>query len=282
MNKSTKQFFHALFRRKIVVISALIILFFLICAIASPLMATHDPNEMNLKDKLLGCSMEHLLGTDQFGRDLYSRIVYGSRIAFIVGVLSVILAGVVGTILGMVSGYFGGIVDSVIMRLTEAINAIPSIILALALVAIFGRSFLMLPIVLGVSSIPGYARMMRGQVLTVRELDYVQASRIRGNSSMVTMAKHIFPNCLSPMIVIMTQSIGSTILGEAALSFLGAGIEPPTASWGAMVNDGYKYLYTNPSFAIIPGIAVILLVLAFNIFGDGIRDALDPRLRGSK
>lgn len=282
MSKTTKRFFHTLFHRKIVVVSALIILFFLLCAIASPLLATHDPNAMDLKNILKDCSAEHWLGTDQFGRDLYSRIVYGSRIAFIVGVLSVILAGIVGTVLGLVAGYFGGIVDSVIMRLTEAINAIPSIILALALVAIFGRSFLMLPVVLGVSSIPGYARMMRGQVLTVRELDYVQASRIRGNSNIVTMAKHIFPNCLSPMIVIMTQSIGSTILGEAALSFLGAGIEPPTASWGAMVNDGYKYLMTHPGFSIIPGIAVILLVLAFNIFGDGIRDAMDPRMRGAE
>lgn len=282
MKQSAKLFFHTLFRRKIVVVAALIILFFFICAVASPLLATHNPNEMILKDKLQGCSAEHLLGTDQLGRDLYSRIVYGSRIAFIVGVLSVILAGIVGTIIGLVAGYFGGIVDSILMRIIEAIMAIPSIILALALVAIFGRSFLMLPVVLGVSAIPGYARMMRGQVLTVRELDYVQASRIRGNSSIITMAKHIFPNCLSPMIVIMTQSIGSTILGEAALSFLGAGIEPPTASWGAMVNDGYKYLYTNPGFAIIPGVAVILLVLAFNIFGDGVRDALDPRMRGGK
>lgn len=282
MNKSTKRFFQTLFHRKIVIAAAVVILFFFVCAVASPLMATHDPNEMDLRNMLRGCSAEHWLGTDQFGRDLYSRIVYGSRIAFVVGVLSVIVAGVVGTVIGLVSGYFGGIVDSILMRLIEAIMAIPSIILALALVAIFGRSFSILPVVLGVSSIPGYARMMRGQVLTVRELDYVQASRIRGNSNLVTMARHIFPNCLSPMIVIMTQSIGSAILGEAALSFLGAGIEPPTASWGSMVNDGYKYLMTHPDFSIIPGLAVILLVLAFNIFGDGIRDALDPRMRGTK
>ena len=137
-------------------------------------------------------------------------------------------------------------------------------------------------IVLGISAIPGFARMMRGQVLTVRDLDYVSASRIRGNSNFVTMVKHILPNCLSPMIIVMTQSIGGTILSEAGLSFLGAGVLPPTASWGAMVNDGYTYLEKCPVFALAPGTAVILLVLAFNIFGDGLRDALDPRMRGRR
>ena len=139
----------------------------------------------------------------------------------------------------------------------------------------------MLIFVLGISAIPGFARMMRGQVLSIREMDYVAASRIRGNSNLATMVRHIFPNCLSPIIVIMTQSIGGSILAEAAMSFLGAGIVPPTASWGAMVNAGYSYIYDAPLFALAPGIAIILLVLAFNIFGDGLRDALDPRLRGT-
>ena len=139
----------------------------------------------------------------------------------------------------------------------------------------------MLIFVLGVSAIPNFARMMRGQVLSVREMDYVAASRIRGNSNTSTMVRHILPNCISPIIVIMTQSIGGSILAEASMSFLGAGIVPPTASWGAMVNDGYSYIYDAPLFALAPGVAIILLVLAFNIFGDGLRDALDPRLRGA-
>ncbi len=281
MNDKAKIFFRTLFSRKLVVVSALVILFFLLCAVASPVFATHDPNQQNLAEFLQGASSRHWLGTDQYGRDVYSRIVYGTRIAFIVGIFSVIMSGIVGTVFGLLSGYFGGWVDNVIMRIVEAMMAIPPLILALALVAILGRSMTMLTVVLAVSNIPPFARMMRGQVLTVRDLDYVSASRIRGNRSFVTMLRHILPNCLSPMIVIMTQSIGNTILAEAALSFLGAGILPPTASWGAMVNDGYRYLTTNSLFALAPGFAIIILVLAFNIFGDGLRDALDPRLRGA-
>lgn len=279
MSENTKRFFRTLFGRKLVVASAIIILFFMLCAVASPLLATHDPDAQKLSEFLQGVSSKHWLGTDQYGRDLYSRIVYGARIAFLIGILSVIISGVIGTFIGLISGYFGGWVDDALMRVIEAVMAIPALILALALVAILGNSMIMLTVVLGISNIPPFARMMRGQVLVVRDLDYVSASRIRGNRNIITMLRHILPNCLSPMIVIMTQSIGGTILAEAALSFLGAGIQPPTASWGSMVNDGYRYLTSNSLFALAPGIAIILLVLAFNIFGDGLRDALDPRLR---
>ena len=281
MLQKARKFCTVLFSRKIVLISTLVILFFAICAIASPLMAPCDPYEQDLSRRLEGVSSEHWLGTDQLGRDLYSRIVYGSRVAFMVGILAVIAAAVMGCAIGLISGYFGGWVDQVLMRLMEAQMSIPPLILALALVAVFGRSIPMLIFVLGVSAIPNFARMMRGQVLSVREMDYVAASRIRGNSNTATMVRHILPNCISPIIVIMTQSIGGSILAEASMSFLGAGIVPPTASWGAMVNDGYSYIYDAPLFALAPGVAIILLVLAFNIFGDGLRDALDPRLRGA-
>lgn len=277
-----KRFFRALFNRKIVAVALVVILFFLICAVASPLLATHDPNLNDLYSVTQGPSSEHILGTDQLGRDVYSRIVYGARVAFLVGILAVLISAVLGSAIGLVAGYFGGWIDNVLMRIVEAMMAIPPVVLALALVAIFGRSVPMLILVLGISNVPSFARMMRGQVLTVRDLDYVSASRIRGNSDFTTMVKHILPNCLSPMIIVMTQSIGGTILAEAGLSFLGAGVLPPTASWGAMVNDGYTYLEKCPVFALAPGTAVILLVLAFNIFGDGLRDALDPRLRGSR
>ncbi len=280
--KNAKRFFKALFARKIVIVALLVVLFFALCAVASPLIATHDPYEQNLREKLKPPSKEHILGTDQLGRDVYSRIVYGSRVAFVVGILAVAISAVIGSLIGLVAGYFGGWVDNVLMRIVEAMMAIPPIVLALALVAIFGRKISMLTIVLGISNVPGFARMMRGQVLTVRDLDYVSASRIRGNSNMKTMLKHILPNCLSPLIIVMTQSIGGTILAEAGLSFLGAGIMPPTASWGAMVNDGYTKLEKAPVFALAPGCAVILLVLALNILGDGIRDALDPRLRSAQ
>ena len=279
---NSKRFFRALFARKIVAVALVVILFFFLCAVASPLLATHDPNLNDLYSVTKGPSAEHILGTDQLGRDVYSRIVYGARVAFLVGILAVLISAVLGSAIGLVAGYFGGWVDDVLMRIVEAMMAIPPVVLALALVAIFGRSVPMLILVLGISAIPGFARMMRGQVLTVRDLDYVSASRIRGNSNFVTMVKHILPNCLSPMIIVMTQSIGGTILSEAGLSFLGAGVLPPTASWGAMVNDGYTYLEKCPVFALAPGTAVILLVLAFNIFGDGLRDALDPRMRGRR
>lgn len=281
MRKRARRFLAVLFGRKIVLISAIVILFFAFCAVASPLMAPCDPYEQDLSNRLAGASSQHWLGTDQLGRDLYSRIVYGTRVAFLVGILAVFIAAALGCAVGLVSGYFGGWVDNILMRIMEAQMAIPPLILAMALVAVFGRSIPMLIFVLGISAIPGFARMMRGQVLSIREMDYVAASRIRGNSNLATMVRHIFPNCLSPIIVIMTQSIGGSILAEAAMSFLGAGIVPPTASWGAMVNAGYSYIYDAPLFALAPGIAIILLVLAFNIFGDGLRDALDPRLRGT-
>ena len=279
--KKLSNFLTVLFGRKIVLVAAVVVGFFLLCAAASPLIAPYDPNAIDLTSMLEGPSAEHIFGTDQHGRDLFSRIVYGSRMAFLVGVLAVLVATVIGVFIGLVAGYFGGAVDSVLMRIIEAEMSIPGIMLALALVATFGNSTGMLIFILGFSAIPPYARMMRAQVLSVRELDYVASSRIIGNSDLKTMLRHVFPNCLSPIIVLMSQSIGATILSEASLSYLGAGIMPPTASWGKMVSEGYQYLTTSPLFALLPGVAVILLVLSFNILGDGLRDALDPRMRGN-
>ena len=279
--KKLSNFLTVLFGRKIVLVAAVVVGFFLLCAVASPLIAPYDPNAIDLTSMLEGPSAEHIFGTDQHGRDLFSRIVYGSRMAFLVGVLAVLVATVIGVFIGLVAGYFGGAVDSVLMRVIEAEMSIPGIMLALALVATFGNSTGMLIFILGFSAIPPYARMMRAQVLSVRELDYVASSRIIGNSDLKTMLRHVFPNCLSPIIVLMSQSIGATILSEASLSYLGAGIMPPTASWGKMVSEGYQYLTTSPLFALLPGVAIILLVLSFNILGDGLRDALDPRMRGN-
>ena len=279
--KELSNFLTVLFGRKIVLVAAVLVGFLLLCAVASPLIAPYDPNAIDLTSMLEGPSAEHIFGTDQHGRDLFSRIVYGSRMAFLVGVLAVLVATVIGVFIGLVAGYFGGAVDSVLMRIIEAEMSIPGIMLALALVATFGNSTGMLIFILGFSAMAPYARMMRAQVLSVRELDYVASSRIIGNSDLKTMLRHVFPNCLSPIIVLMSQSIGATILSEASLSYLGAGIMPPTASWGKMVSEGYQYLTTSPLFALLPGVAVILLVLSFNILGDGLRDALDPRMRGN-
>ena len=254
--KKLSNFLTVLFGRKIVLVAAVVVGFFLLCAVASPLIAPYDPNAIDLTSMLEGPSAEHIFGTDQHGRDLFSRIVYGSRMAFLVGVLAVLVATVIGVFIGLVAGYFGGAVDSVLMRIIEAEMSIPGIMLALALVATFGNSTGMLIFILGFSAIPPYARMMRAQVLSVRELDYVASSRIIGNSDLKTMLRHVFPNCLSPIIVLMSQSIGATILSEASLSYLGAGIMPPTASWGKMVSEGYQYLTTSPLFALLPGVAV--------------------------
>lgn len=275
-----QKFIKTLFGRKIVLVSFIGIVFFILIAVFAPLLAPADPNKTNLMDSLKGPCAEYLLGTDNSGRDVLSRILYGTRISLIVGVLAVVIACAIGTFFGMTAGYFGGIVDDVINRVSEAIRAIPQIIFAMALCAVFGGGIINLSIVLGISNMAIYIRMMRGQVLSIKESDYIMAGRLQGNSNFRLMFRHILPNSISPIIVTMTQQVGQTILAEAGLSFLGLGISQPTASWGSIVSDGRNYLLQNPTFSIAPGICIALLVIFLNTLGDGIRDALDPRLRG--
>lgn len=273
-------FFKVLFSRKVVLVSAIGILFFIVVAALAPVISPFDPNEAFFADSLSEPNATYWLGTDMHGRDVLSRIIYGSRVSLVIGLLAVCIACVAGTFLGLVSGYVGGIVDDVITRISEAIRSIPQVILAMALTAVFGGGILNLAIILGISNVVAYVRMMRGQVLTIKESDYIMAARLQGQSNMGIMLKHILPNSVSPIIVLMTQQVGATILAEAGLSFLGLGISAPTASWGSMVNEGRMYLLQNPVFAIVPGLCVALLVIFLNTFGDGVRDALDPRLRG--
>lgn len=275
-----KKFTRTLFSRKIVIVSGIFILLFILVALFAPLISPYDPDYADFSAYLQGPSAKHLLGTDSYGRDVVSRIIYGTRVSLIIGVLAVIIACAVGTFFGMVAGYFGGFVDDVINRLTEAIRAIPQVVLAMALTAVFGGGIRNLAMILGISSMAGYVRMMRGQVLSIRESDYIMAAKLQGNKNFRLMFKHILPNSISPIIVMMTQQVGNTILAEAGLSFLGLGISAPTASWGSMVSDGRMFLLQNPVFALAPGICVAILVICLNMFGDGVRDALDPRLRG--
>ena len=186
----------------------------------------------------------------------------------------------IGSFLGMIAAYFGGVVDAVIMRTNEALRSVPAVVLAMALVSVFGGGVKNVAIILGISTIPGYVLMMRAQVLSVSGMDYVTAARLQGNRSMRLLLRHVLPNCLSPLIVMMTQQVGSTILAEAGLSFLGVGISVPTASWGTMVAEGKSVLLQNPMLGLMPGVCVAILVISLNTMGDGIRDALDPRLRG--
>ena len=226
-------------------------------------------------------SKQHLLGTDSLGRDILSRIIYGARVSLAVGFIAVGVGGFLGMSLGMLSGYFGGVIDMLIMRFIDAMMAIPPLLLALVLGVSLGGGLYSVMIALGISLLPTYARLMRGQVLSVKQADYVKASEVVGCSDFSIMTRHVFPNCLPPLIVLVTLNLGVAILSEASLSFLGLGISPPGAAWGAMVYDGYIYLLTNPLISFAPGICILLVVLAFNIVGDGLRDALDPRLRGT-
>lgn len=279
-NGRWKKTVKTLFARKVAVVSAVVVALFIVMAVFAPLITPYDPNFADFASFLQGPSKAHLLGTDNYGRDVLSRIIYGTRVSLIIGVLAVMIACVIGTFFGMVAGYFGGIVDDVINRITEAIRAIPQIILAMALTAVFGSGIRNLAIILGISSMAGYVRMMRGQVLTIKQSDYIMAGKLQGNKNFRLMFRHILPNSISPIIVMMTQQVGQTILAEAGLSFLGLGISAPTASWGSMVSEGRLFLLQNPVFALTPGVCVAVLVICLNMLGDGVRDALDPRLRG--
>ena len=261
-------------------VSTIGLILIVIMAVFAPILAPYDPNEQSLMDALKTPSSQYLLGTDNYGRDILSRIIYGARVSLIVGVLAVGIACAVGTFFGMLAGFFGGIVDDVINRISEAIRAIPQIVLAMALCAVFGGGIINLSIILGISNVAVYIRMMRGQVLSIKETDYVMAAKLQGNKSLRLMFKHVLPNCISPIIVQMTLQVGQTILSEAGLSFLGLGISAPTASWGSIVSDGRVYLMQNPFFALAPGVCIALLVIFLNTVGDGVRDALDPRMRG--
>lgn len=257
-----------------------IVLVFLV-AIAAPLVATQDPNIVDGRNALQTPSADHWFGTDRLGRDVFSRIAYGSRISLQVGVLAVLFAGALGVPLGLIAGYFGGIWDGIVMRWSDSIIAFPNIVLALALVLVLGPSVLTLMFALGLGASPAYARLVRGQVLAVRELDFVMSARSAGASDLRILAQHVFPNVAAPIIVASSLSMAGAVLAEASLSFLGVGIRPPTATWGGMLQESYDLIYVAPWLSLFPGAAIFLLTLSLNLVGDGLRDALDPRIRRS-
>ena len=270
-----------MFSRKSVVVCMAMLLIMILASVFAPVVAPFDPYKQDLMNMLKGVSSSHILGTDAMGRDVFTRILYGGRVSFAVGLVSVLIAGAAGMVLGLTAGMMGGIVDSVIMRIMDAMMSVPMIIMSLFLGSIFGKGLGNICLAIGISMIPSYARVTRGQVLSVKEMDYVTAATLCGASKVKNAVVHIFPNCLSANIVLMTMNLGNAILNEAALSFLGMGINPPLASWGSMVNDGYKYMSSSPIIAIAPGVFIMLVVLCFNMMGDALRDALDPKLRGT-
>jgi ABC-type dipeptide/oligopeptide/nickel transport system permease subunit len=249
-------------------------------AIFAEWLAPHDPYRGNLADSLAQPSRQYLLGTDIQGRDTLSRLIFGARTVLLVGFVTVGIAAVVGITLGLVAGHFGGITNIIIMRSMDALMGFPMLLLALLIAAVLGGGIHNVIIALSVATTPGYARTMYGLTLSIKENDYIMAQRAMGASNLRNMVVHILPNALPPVIVLVTLQLGSLILAEAGLSFIGIGIKPPGAAWGAMVFDGYRYLRTNPLLSFAPGLAIMLVVFAFNMVGDGLRDALDPRLRG--
>jgi peptide/nickel transport system permease protein len=276
-----RRFIRVLFGRKIVLFGSIIILLNILVAIFAPLLAPYDPYEQNLNQALKAPSAEHWLGTDPLGRDELSRIIYGTRVSLEVGIIAVGIAAILGFTAGLLSGYFGGLLDTIVMRIVDALMAIPPMVLTLAVSAALGGGLqnIMIAVALGMS--PEYCRMIRSMAITIKQTEYITAGHAIGASNVRVMLRHILPNAFPPLIVLVTLSIGFAILLEASLSFLGIGIAPPGAAWGSMVNDGYRYLMTNPILSFAPGACIMVVVLSVNLLGDGLRDALDPRLRGA-
>jgi peptide/nickel transport system permease protein len=276
-----RYFRKAFFGRGVVIFGFVIVILFIIIAAFAPLIAPYNPYTQDLDHILEKPSSNHWLGTDTVGRDTLSRIIYGSRTSLMVGVVTVALAAGIGMSLGLVAGYFGGITYVLIMRFIDALMAVPMILLALTIAAVLGGGLGNVVIAIGIALIPVYTRLMCGQAMTIKQYDYIIAARSLGANDLVIMIKHVAPNCFAPLIVLITMQIGISILAEAGLSFLGIGINPPGAAWGSMVSEGYRYLTVSPILSFAPGVAIMLVVFAFNMIGDGLRDALDPRLRGT-
>lgn len=275
-----KRFRRVFFQRKLVMFGLAVLIVMTFTAIFAEWLAPHNPYRGNMADSLFQPCKKYPLGTDILGKDTLSRLIFGTRTAFMVGFITVGIASIIGVTLGLLAGYLGGIVNMIIMRVMDAFMCFPMLLFALVIAAVLGGGIQNVIIALSVATVPGYARVMHGLTLSVRENDYILAEHAMGANNMRTMLRHILPNALPPMIVLVTLQLGMLVLAEANLSFLGIGIEPPGAAWGSMVNDGRQYLLTNPVLSFAPAFTIMLVVFAFNMVGDGLRDALDPRLRG--
>jgi len=276
--------FHRIFKvmmdRKVVAVGLVVTIVTILVAIFAPWIAPYDPYDQDLKAVRQEPSSSHLLGTDRLGRDVLSRIIVGTRVSIMVGVVAVVIAGGLGMTLGLIAGYFGGWPNTIIMRFIDALLALPPMILILAIATLLGGGLKNVLIALGIGMMPTYCRLMCGQILSLRENDYITAARSIGASNSRIMTRHLLPNSFAPLLVLLTTNLGTAILLEASLSFLGIGIMPPTPTWGGLVNEGYEFLISNPLLSIAPGMVIFILVLSVNMVGDGLRDAIDPRLRG--
>jgi len=266
-------------KRKVSVMGGIILTLFVLLAIFGPMLTPYSPIEQDLSNSYQGISSKHWLGTDNLGRDTLTRIIYGSRISFLVSIVSVGTGLLAGLILGSISGYYGGRIDTVIMRFVDMLLAFPGILLAIVIVAILGNGLINTMIAVAIFTTPDFARIIRGSVMSIKETEFIEASRALGADDFRIIFRHILPNSLSPMIVQGTLMMGTAILIASGLSFIGLGIQPPNPEWGAMLSDARDYLRSAPLIAIAPGISITLVVLSFSLVGDGLRDALDPKLK---
>ncbi|MED4586540.1 ABC transporter permease [Brevibacillus choshinensis] len=265
-----------LFRNKTAMAGAIILILFTIGCVCAPWIAPYPIDQMNFKDRMMEPGAKHLLGTDDFGRDIFSRLLYGGRISLLTGLITVTIASAIGVTLGIIAGYYRRL-EIYIMQVMDILLALPALLLAIAIIAVLGPGLTNAMIAIVIAVIPSYVRVVRASVLTIREKEYIEAVRALGIKDAVILAKHILPNILSPIIVLMTLQFGSSILAAAALSFLGLGAQPPVPEWGAMVYVGKAFLGQAWWMSMFPGMAIMLVVLGFNLLGDGLRDALDPK-----
>lgn len=273
------QIFFRLRRNKAAMLGLVIFLVGVLIAVFAPLIMTHDYAAMDVAARLQGPSAEHFFGTDELGRDLFSRVIYGSRYSLAIGVCAILLAAVIGVILGVIAGYFGGWVDNLIMRFLDVIQSIPALLLVIVIAAVLGTGFAMTVLALSVSYIPAIARLLRASILEVREQEYIEAAHSINCSKLQIIIQHILPNSFAPVIVNLTMGVAGCITASATLSFIGLGVRPPEPEWGALLTGGREFMRTCPYMVIFTGIAIMITVLALNLFGDGLRDAMDPKLR---
>jgi peptide/nickel transport system permease protein len=280
-NSPLRSFWRRFSRSRTGLVGLIIVSLFIIAAALAPVIARQDPIKQNIRFKLQAPSAAHLLGTDELGRDILARLVFGSRISLMIGVVSVLIGLAAGVAIGLLAGYFGGWLDRTLMACIDIMLAFPGVLLAIGMAAALGPSLFNAMLAIGIWSVPTFARLARGSALQVKELDYVTAAQSLGARTFRIMARHILPNSLASIIVYSTLLSGTAILTSAALSFLGLGVQPPTPEWGAMVSAGRAYLREAPHVITFPGLAIFLTVLGFNLLGDALQDALDPRLKGS-
>ncbi len=266
-------------RNRAAVTGAGIVVVFVLLAVLAPALVPFNPIQGDLNDRLQPPSSSHWLGTDELGRDLFSRILFGARVSLQIQIVAVVLALLIGVALGSVGGYLGGHVDNIIMRAMDVLLAFPGIFLALGIIAALGPGLLNLMLAAGISSVPQFARIVRASILSLKEREFVEAARALGGGSNRIVFRHLLPNCLAPIIVQSTLRMATVLLTASGLSFLGLGVQPPTPEWGAMLSNARSYLIVAPHVATIPGVAIMVVVVGFNLFGDGLRDTLDPRLR---